>query len=146
METVSLITICIGFGFVWFVTLVHPPTHRILREKKTYNMLFYFSILSPLFSIIAYNIEMSLKRKEVLFMSLYLLFFLLMYKYFDNYILKKYQRNLYFKKKYNSVWHDQESDEVESIEEWFQFGLTILPLILCYILKYLIIDQFLNQY
>jgi len=146
METISLITISIGFGFVWFVTLVHPPTHRILREKKTYNILFYFSISSPILSIIAYNNEMSLKRKEALFMSLYLLFFLLMYKYCDNYILKKHQRNLYFKKKYNSVWHDQESDKVESIEEWFQFGLTILSLILCYILKYLIIDLFLNQY
>jgi hypothetical protein len=125
---------------------MHPPTHKILRKKKTYNMLFYFSISSPIFSIIAYNNEMSLKRKEVLFMSLYLLFFLLMHKYFDNYILKKYQRNLYFKKKYNSVWHDPESDEVESIEEWFQFALTILPLLLCYTLKYLIIDKFLNQY
>lgn len=145
METISLITICLGFGFIWFITLIYPPAHKILREKKTYNLFLYFSILSPIFSITAYSNEMLQNRKETLFISLYLLFFLLMYKYCDNYILKKHQRNLYFKKKYNSVWHDQESDEVESIDEWFQFGLIIIPLILCYILKYLILDLFLNQ-
>lgn len=140
MEAISLITICIGFGFIWFVIFVHPPAHRILREKKTYNLFLYFSILSPIFSIIAYNSEMLQNRKETLFISLYLLFFLLMYKCCDNYILKKYRHNIYFKRKYNTVWNDPESDEAQSLEEWFQFGLVIIPLILCYILKYLILD------
>lgn len=140
METISLITISLGFGFIWFVTFVHPPTHRILRAKKTYNLFLYFSILSPIISIIIFNSQMLQNRKETLFLSLYLLFFLLMYKYCDDYIFKKYNRNLYFKRRYNTVWNDIESDEAKSIDEWFQYGLAILPLIFCYLLKYIILD------
>lgn len=88
METISLITICLGFGFIWFVTFVHPPTHRILRAKKTYNLFLYFSILSPIISIIIFNSQMLQNQKETLFLSLYLLFFLLMYKCCDDYIFK----------------------------------------------------------
>ncbi|KIO52149.1 hypothetical protein IW18_13565 [Flavobacterium hibernum] len=69
-----------------------------------------------------------------------------MYKYFDNYILKQNNRNIYFKKKYNSVWVDKESNEVTTIEEWFQFSLTILPLLFCYILKYIILDVIIKNY
>ncbi len=144
METISLITICMGYGFIWFVTFVHPPAHRILREKKTYNLFLCFSVLSPIISITAYNPQMLQNRKETLFISLYLLFFLLIYKYCDTYILRKYGRNLYFKKKYNTVWNDQESDEAQSLDEWFQYCLAIIPLILCYILKYLILDIILS--
>lgn len=62
-----------------------------------------------------------------------------MYKCCDDYILKKYNRNLYFKRRYNTIWNDIESNEAQSIDEWFQYGLAILPLIFCQILKYIIL-------
>ncbi|KOP37731.1 hypothetical protein DBB36_19170 [Flavobacterium sp. WLB] len=144
MENISLAISLFGFALVWFITLIYPPAHVILRKKKNYNRLFYFSILSVLLSILVYNNEMPQNRKETSFLALYLLFFLLMYRYFDNYILKRNNRNLYFKIKYNSVWNNEESDEATSIEEWFQFSLTILPIILCYALKYLVLDLLIN--
>lgn len=146
METISLTASLMGFAFIWYITLVYPPAHRILRDKKTYNLFLYFSILTPILALIAYNDNMLQNRKETSFLSMYLLIFLIMYKYFDNYILKQNNRNLYFKKKYNSVWVDEESNEVTSIEEWFQFSLTILPLLFCYILKYIILDVIIKNY
>ncbi|OXA86995.1 Uncharacterised protein [Flavobacterium hibernum] len=146
MVTISLIASLVGFAFIWYVTLIYPPAHRILRDKKTYNLFLYFSILTPILAIIAYNDSMLQNRKETSFLSIYLLIFLIMYKYFDNYILKQNNRNIYFKKKYNSVWVDKESNEVTTIEEWFQFSLTILPLLFCYILKYIILDVIIKNY
>ncbi|PIF31578.1 hypothetical protein CLU81_2080 [Flavobacterium sp. 9] len=146
METISLTASLMGFSFIWYITFVYPPAHRILRDKKTYNLFLYFSILTPILALIAYNDNMLQNRKETSFLSMYLLIFLIMYKYFDNYILKQNNRNLYFKKKYNSVWVDEESNEVTSIEEWFQFSLTILPLLFCYILKYIILDVIIKNY
>ncbi|WP_428231463.1 hypothetical protein [Flavobacterium sp.] len=146
METISLAVSLMLFAFIWYITLVYPPAHRILRNKKTYNLFLYFSILSPILSIIAYNNGMLQNRKETSFLSLYFLIFLIMYKYFDNYILKKNGRNLYFKIKYNTVWNDEESDKTTSIEEWFQISLTILPLLLCYFLKYIILDIIIKIY
>ncbi|RKR10738.1 hypothetical protein C8C83_2417 [Flavobacterium sp. 90] len=146
METISVAASSTGFAFIWYITLVYPPTHRILRNKKTYTLFLSFSILTPILAIIAYNDSMLQNRKETSFLSVYLLIFLIMYKYFDNYILKQNNRNLYFKKQYNSVWVDEESDEVTSIEEWIQFALTILPLLLCYILKYIILDVIIKNY
>ncbi|MCC9061918.1 hypothetical protein [Flavobacterium piscisymbiosum] len=146
METISLTASLIGFAFIWYVTLIYPPAHKILRDKKKYNMLFYFSILSPFLAITAYNSQMLENRKETSFLSLCLLIFLILYKYFDNYILKKNGRNLYFKVRYNSVWKDEESDKVTTLEECFNFILIILPLILCFALKYTILDLRIENY
>ncbi|MFH7002791.1 hypothetical protein [Flavobacterium bizetiae] len=140
METISLTASLMGFAFIWYITIVYPPAHRILRNKKTYNIFLFFSILSPILAITVYNSQMLQNRKETAFLSLYLLIFLVLYKYFDNCIFKKNGRNIYFKVRYNSVWKDEESDKVTSREEWFNFILIFLPLILCYALKYLILD------
>jgi|GEM_PF-4361139 len=146
METISLAASLMGFAFIWYITLVYPPAHRILRNKKTYNILFYVSILLPILAIIAYYNQIFRNIKETFFLSLYLFIFLILYKYFDTYILKKIDRNLYFKVRYNSVWKDEESDEVTSIEEWFNLILIILPPILCYALKYIIVDLEIDNY
>jgi len=146
METISLTASLMGFAFIWYVTLIYPPAHRILRDIKTYRILFFFSMLLPILAIIAFNNQMLHNRKETSFLSLYLLIFLLIYKHLDNYILKRNGRNLYFTIKYNSVWNDEESDEATSIEGWFQFILTIFPLLLCYFLKYIVLDVILENY
>jgi hypothetical protein len=146
MEIMSLTISLFGCAFVWFVTFIYPPAHKILRDKKNYSRLFYFSILSIMFSIIVYNNEMAQNRKETSFLAMYLFFFLLIYRYFDNYIIKRNGRNLYFKIKYNSVWDNEESYETTSLEEWFQFTLAILPLLLCYILKFIILDLIIKNY
>lgn len=64
METISLTASLIGFAFIWYITLIYPPAHKILRDKKTYNILFYFSILSSILAITAYNNQMLHNRKE----------------------------------------------------------------------------------
>ena len=53
--------------------------------------------------------------------------FMLLYRYFDNYILRKYQRNLILSIRFNDFWQDEESNQQTSIELLFQLLLLGIP-------------------
>ncbi|WP_316832861.1 hypothetical protein [Pedobacter aquatilis] len=135
----------LGFAFIWAITIVHPPWHKILRRKQIFKTLFLASIISSGLCIVLYKGDLEKSEKTLVFGSFYLLIFLIFYKLVDNYILKKFNRHLYFSVKYNSVWNDEESDISTSLESLFQFFLVIIPLLFCWFLSWLILD-FLPHY
>ena len=135
----SLITIgtALAFGYIWFSIMLFPSLHRILRNIKVYVMFLVFSIALPIASINYYGKEIIDTKKEGDLMSFYLLLYLIMYKYFDNIILKKHNRHLYFHIRNDDFWGETESMESKGIEHFYQFVLILFPAILMYGIEYL---------
>jgi hypothetical protein len=63
--------------------------------------------------------------------------YLVIYKNFDNIILKKYNRHLIYTVKYNVVWVDDESEE--SLDNLFEFLLIMVPILIPWGLSFLIL-------
>lgn len=130
MANLNLFGSILSFAFIWLIALLYPPLHKILRNKKTYFGLLFFSILLTFSSIFFYEDDIFHNKTHTLQLSSCLLFFLILYKICDNVILKKYDRHMYFSIKYNSIWNDDESDHTQMLDGLFQFLLSIVPLIL----------------
>ena len=130
MDILNKLWLALSIIFV-FAFIINPPLHKIFRNKKTYNYFLFFSIILPLISFLTLFGEIE-KQKLSFFITLSPLIFLLLYKYFDNRILKKFNRNIYFYNKYNVLWKDEESDYTTSTDNWFQFVISLAPLFLLY--------------
>ena len=133
------IILIISFAFIFIPTL-YPPIHKILRIQKTFKSILYFTILLPIISIL-FVLAGFTDFENSFFISFSPLFFLIFYKYYDGIILRKYGRHIYFFVRFNhSIYSDDESDETTSLEVWLGITLTIFPLLMSFMMKYLIID------
>ena len=121
-----VISIIFVFGFI-----INPPWHKIFRDKKTYTIFLYFFIIFPIVSFLTLFGEIQNPKISVS-ITLYPVIFLVLHKYFDNRIVKKYNRHLIFSKQFNVLWKDDESDNATSTDNWFQFLICFTPLILLY--------------
>ena len=119
-----IVTIIFVFAFI-----INPPWHKIFRNRKTYNYILYISIFLPIVSFLTLFGEVENPKISV-FVTFYPLIFIVLYRHFDNIILKKYNRNLIFKRKYNVIWKDDESDYATSTDNWYQFFISFCPIIL----------------
>lgn len=112
---------------MWLFVAVYPPIHKIFRKRKTYNTFLITSILLPIITILTYNKTDEVYSKNIFFGSFFFMIFMLLYRYFDNYILRKYQRNLILSIRFNDFWQDEESNQQTSIELLFQLLLLGIP-------------------
>lgn len=141
METINKIGFGLSFLFIWTTVLIYPSLHKILRNKRTFRVLLIISILLPIVSFLSYNEKIIWNEHTVHFYSFQLLIFLVLYKYYDNYIIKKHNRHIYFFTKYNRVlWTDEESDLITSTEFWLQYSLLLVPLIGSALFNWLILE------
>ena len=99
----------------------------------------YFSILLPIISFATWNIDLPENEKSSAFMAFYPIIYLVMYKIFDNIILKKYNRHLIYTVKYNVLWVDDESDNAKSLDNLFEFLLIMVPILIPWGLSFLIL-------
>ncbi|PXY38751.1 hypothetical protein DMB65_21290 [Flavobacterium cheongpyeongense] len=76
----------------------------------------------------SYDKNEEVYSKNIFYGSFFFLIFLLLYKYFDNYILKKNQRNLILSIRFNNFWQDEESEKQTSLELFFQISLLGIPI------------------
>ena len=131
----------ISFAFILIPTVLYPPLHKILRIQNTYKSILYFTILLPIISILLLFFDSSDIQNHNTFFSLSPLFFLLLYKYYDRLILRKYERHIYFFVQFNhSIYSDDESDDSTSLELWLKLSLTIFPFLMSAGINYLILD------
>ena len=130
---------------LWSIILIYPPWHKVLRRELVYKTFLIISIIFSIISFCSYHSEMARNEKDMVFGASSLLLFLVFYKWCENYILKKYDRHLYFYVKYNTVWKDEESDHSTGIEFIMQFSLLLIPFIICWSLSYLFFE-FLPKY
>lgn len=140
MDIINKFCLVISIIFV-FTFIINPPWHKIFRDKKTYNFFLYFSIIFPIVSFLTLFGEIENPKISVS-ISLYPVTFLILHKYFDNRILKKYNRHLIFSKQYNVLWKDDESDNATSTDNWFQFLICFIPLILPYGIGWLVFEAY----
>lgn len=138
-QVIITLSFALSFGFIWTITLVYPPLHKILRKEKVFIFLIILSLVIPLINFICYNESLPDNIKSLILWSFQLFIFLVEYKYFDNYMLKKYNRHLYFNVMYNSFWQDEESDKVICIEDLFWFLLISVPLAISFCLVWLFV-------
>jgi len=141
-SNLTTIIFCLCFGFLWVIFAIYPPLHKILRKQKTYLTFWILSIVFPIISFLSYDENKRRNEKDIIFCSLILLIFMILYRYFNMYILKKYGRNLYLSINYNSVWRDDESDDQTTLELLFQVLLLVVPLSFSYFLSYIFIEVF----
>jgi hypothetical protein len=121
-----MFTLC--FILIWLFTAVYPPLHKILRKQKTYYVFLIIAIALPIVTFFSLSKNYD-NNSQKIFPTFFFLIFMLLYKYFDNYILKKYRRNLILSIKFNHFfWEDNESDKQTSTELLFQLLLLGVPL------------------
>jgi|SRR6218665_878561 len=135
MISTFIFSLC--FGFLWTIFAIYPPLHKVLRRRKNYNIFLVISIVLPIISLLSYDENNPNDHINMIFLSLLLLLFMILYKYFDAYIFKNYGRNLYLSVRYNSLWNDDESDQQTGVELLFQIMLLVAPLVFCGFLIYL---------
>ena len=121
-----IITIIFVFAFI-----INPPWHKIFRNEKIYRNVLYISIFLPIVSFLTLLGEIENPKISV-FVTFCPLLFLVLYKRFDNLILKKYNRHIIFQRKYNVIWKDDESDYATSLDNWYHFLISFIPPILSY--------------
>jgi hypothetical protein len=141
MENIHKIILALSIIFMW-APMLRPPVHKILRNRKTYAGFMYFSILLPIISFATWNIDLSENDKSSTFMAFYPIIYLVIYKNFDNIILKKYNRHLIYTVKYNVVWVDDESENAKSLDNLFEFLLIMVPILIPWGLSFLILKYF----
>jgi hypothetical protein len=93
-EDVNAILYLISALF-FFMMGMFPPAHKILRNPQTYKRFLIFSLVLPVLSLLFFS-GLKDDDKQLSFFSLSPLFFLLLFKSFDNIIARKYNRHLYF--------------------------------------------------
>jgi hypothetical protein len=124
-----------------FIPTIFPSTHKVLRKQKEFKYILFFAISLPVFSISLLIFDPDEIENHNSFMSLSPLFFILLYKYYDNIILRKYGRHIYFFIRYNhALYSDDESDESTSLKLWLQLSLTIFPFLLSAFINFIILD------
>ena len=137
---ISTIIFIICFICLWLFIALYPPSHKILRKRKTYNTFLITSILSPIITLLSYDKNDEVYSKNIFWGSFFFIIFILLYKYFDNYIIKKHERNLILAIKFNEFWHDDESDKQTSIELLFQILLLGIPIFYILLSNYLVMN------
>ncbi len=138
MDITNKIVVAISILFIW-LPLGFPSVHKILRNKKIYNSFLFLSILLPIISFATWYNGINNNQKSSSFMTFCPILFLILYKFFDNIILKKYNRHIYFYRRYNIICKDVESDYAKSIDRWFQFLVIIIPMISCGVASWIIL-------
>jgi hypothetical protein len=126
-EILNKLGFILGFVFSWATVLVYPPLHRILRNKIIFYTLFLIATFLCIISFLLYDSMITKVDKQMSIASLYSIIFLVLYKIYNNLVLNKNGRNIYFYIKYNSVWGDGESDEATGFENLLQFSLLFIP-------------------
>jgi hypothetical protein len=135
------IIFALSFAFVVIPTILFPSTHKVLRKQKEFKYILFFTISLPIFSILLLIFDPDEIENHNSFMSLSPLFFVLLYKYYDNIILRKYGRHIYFFVRNNHVlYSDDESDESTSLELWLKLSLSIFPFLLSALINFIILD------
>ena len=99
--------------------------HKVLRNNRNYKILIVFSALLP-FTLLLDDIT---SKKDIAnsLVALSPICYLIVYKIFDKQIMSKYNRHIYFYKKYST---DQESVESTWQEFLYQFFLFLIPFFL----------------
>lgn len=138
MDLLNKFSLIITIIFV-FAFIINSPWHKIFRNKKTYNYILYISIFLPIVSFLTLFGEVENPRISA-FVTLYPFIFLILYRHFDNLILKKYNRHLIFRRKYNVIWKDNESDYATSTDNLYQFLISFIPIILPYGIGWIIFE------
>ncbi len=130
----------LSYAFI-FITTIFPSTHKVLWKQKEFKYILFFAISLPVFSILLLIFDPDEIENHNSFMSLSPLFFILLYKYYDNIIWRKYGRHIYFFVRNNhDLYSDDESDESTSLELWLQLSLTIFPFLLSAFINFIILD------
>jgi hypothetical protein len=109
--------------------MINPKLHKVLRDNWTYYTLLIFSFLLILGVAAALSPKLDMIEKRNSFASLCPITFLILYRQFDNYIIRKLKRHIYFRTQYSTLFVDEESKEATSIEYLFQMLLFIIPLL-----------------
>lgn len=136
----STIIFAISFIYIWIIVFIYPPWHKVLRTANVYKTLLVTSILLSLLSFLSYDPAMEKSEKDMVFAASHLMLFLILYKVYDNYLLRIQKRHIFFYVKFNSVWKDNESDASSFVEGLMQFSLVIIPLVVCYFFRWIVID------
>lgn len=135
------IIFALSFAFIFIPTILFPSTHKVLRKQKEFKYILLFTIFLPMLSILLLIFDPDEIENHNSFVSLSPLFFVLLYKYYDNIILHKYGRHIYFYVSYNhALYSDDESDESTSLELWLQLSLILFPFLLSAFINFIILD------
>ena len=129
-----MITIIFVFAFI-----INPPGHKMFRNKRTYKIILIISTFLPIVALLTLFREVK-NPKISSFITFYPFIFLILYRHFENLILKKHQRHLIFKRKYHVLWRDDESDFATSSDNWFQFLISFIPIILPFGISWIIFE------
>ncbi len=138
MDIINKLCLVISIIFT-FAFILHPPWHKSFRNEKTYNYFLYFSVILPIVALLTLFGKVENQKISVV-ITFYPIIFLLLYKYFDNRILKKYNRHLIFTVKYNVVWKDDESDYATSTDNWYHLLVCLIPIFLPYGIGWIIFE------
>jgi hypothetical protein len=117
------IAICIA-------TISNPLLHTVLRNSTVYSLVFIFSVILFLITVINFN-RLTIDERKFSFMSLSLIIFLILYKFFDRIIIKKHNRHFHFvglNKVVIDLHYDVNERENTKLENFFQFILFAIPL------------------
>ena len=120
----------LSFGFILILTEVFPIGHKFLRLKHNFNQIFITSLIISILCICLYYFTENGKTEKLnMWSPLSVVIFLLLYKLFDNIILKIYNRNLFFFIEHNrNTFDDEESEKSSFLDIVFQFLLLIIPI------------------
>jgi len=121
MTTILLI---LSMFFIFIPTMIYPLSHKILQNKISYQVALIFAIVLPLMSLYIFNSSLDVTEKINSLISLSPITFLIFYKQFDQIILKRYNRHIYFSMKYSI---SKESKEATWLEWFFQMLLLFIP-------------------
>ncbi len=138
MDSLNKLCLIITIIFV-FAFIINPPWHKVFRNKKKYNIILGISIFLPIISFLTLFGEVENPRISM-FVTFYPFIFLLLYRHYDDLILKKYNRHLIFRREYNVIWKDDESDYATSLDDRYHFLISFIPIILPSIIGWIIFE------
>jgi hypothetical protein len=123
-----VIGVLISIFFVMLPTIIVPITHKVLRNKKVFYSLVVFSLGLIVAVSSEYNIRLDQGDKINFLISFSPLTFLILYKSFDNIILKKLNRHIHFYAGLIlSTYWDEESKDVTDLEMFLQSVFLFIP-------------------
>lgn len=123
------IALFISIFFIVIPTMIDPRMHKVLRDNWIYYTLLILSFLLILGVVATLSPKLDVTDKINSFASLCPITFLILYKQFDNYIIRKFKRHIYFRTQYSTLFVNEESKEATTIEYIFQMLLFIIPLL-----------------
>lgn len=113
-------------------TIILPMLHKIFRNTSVYIFSIIFSL--AVFLIFAFKIKnVEESDKEIYFVCCFTpITFLILYKFFDYIITRKFNRNIYFFANFIG-YKDGESENSNWLDKSFQMILFIIPAFWYYI-------------